>query len=87
MEAVDGGDIGEDARGDLRGDACFHQSSAENLGKEMPMMANDCTTAWTLSHLGTCYGGEGVFVGGGCHHSVSSTHFFITMVRTISWSY
>lgn len=34
VEAIDGGDVGEDACGDLRGDPCFRQPGAENLGTQ-----------------------------------------------------
>lgn len=46
VEAIDGGDVREDACGDFRRDPCFHQSGAENLGTEKPMQ-------WSLS-VGHC---------------------------------
>lgn len=42
MEAIDGRDVGEDARGDLRRDAGFCQLGAENLGVQRPV-------EWVLS--------------------------------------
>lgn len=52
MEAVDGGDVREDACGDFRRDPCFCQPGAEDLG-----------TQWSLRVVTWCSHASSVGVG------------------------